>query len=156
MYVRRGALIIEEKKFHQETLLVFDAAVGKETAAVEGTAEEAQENNGTVDLIAGQAGLQALVLLGCKLPEPAVMRGPFVQANEGISSLRLCRFLCLFGLCFDDRTPASAPGDLMRSEQAFASLPTDAFWSHKLSDAEWRNHIARLYLPRFLKSITDR
>ena len=85
--------------------------------------------NTQFSLRSGDEGMDAIVLAGLPLEEPIVWSGPVVEASEEAYFL---------------------------SKGIFNEVATvDGFWSHKLNDEEWRQHIAELDLQRLIKSVKE-
>lgn len=118
MYIRTGSAVAypSDGPALPGDLVKFSTGAGEEG---ERTVFEVQ---------AGDRGLEALLLIGEPLREPALMRGPFVQASEEAFA---------------------------RAAQPFQLLGGDLFWDHTIKDAQWEEHIARYNLPRVIEQLSQ-
>lgn len=119
LYVRRGSVEIPTEGDGAKELEALPGELIKFT-----TSNDEKATTGNVVIKAGGRGLNALLLIGEKLREPVLMRGPFVQATQ------------------DDLVMAAAP---------FQALGNSLYWDHTISDSDWREHTQKIRLEDIIE-----
>ncbi len=113
LYIRQGSAVVSKN----------------EEVTLPGEIVKLSPSEGGTSVHVGEMGLEALLLIGEPLRgQPALMRGPFVQASEE---------------------------GLAKAARPFQLIGSDLFWDFTISDAQWKEHIQRHNLPRVIEQLTQ-
>lgn len=146
VYVRRGSLDIssnsvsiankDKSKSNDDLIEIGDYAFYL-PATYENDYDNI-DNECELSIKAGNRGLDCLILIGEKLREPEVWRGPFVQTS--VRAIQEKSYI------FNDPVPVSD------SESPNEAKLTSIYWDSELPDEEWLRHCDNIQLQKRLQN----
>jgi redox-sensitive bicupin YhaK (pirin superfamily) len=121
VYIRKGSMVNRSDDL-SESFQKYDLLSYKDNS-------NSLETPMMIDLLSGDSGVEALVLLAEPLNEPVIMGGPMVESTEIGYEL---------------------------SRRVFNTVNEEkGYWDHQITDEDWLKHIRKLDLQGIIRSIKN-